>query len=60
MIMHQVHQGVKRLIEELPEDQKEVLLMRICSKMSPQRKSAESRKHQYGAGKNAICVNQLT
>jgi RNA polymerase sigma-70 factor (ECF subfamily) len=34
MISSQVHEDVRRLVEELPEDQKEVLLMRIYKEMS--------------------------
>ncbi|WP_298955241.1 sigma-70 family RNA polymerase sigma factor [uncultured Nonlabens sp.] len=34
MITSQVHEDVKRLVEELPEDQKEVLIMRIFKEMS--------------------------
>ncbi|KQC33825.1 MULTISPECIES: RNA polymerase sigma factor [Nonlabens] len=34
LITDQVHSDVKRLIDELPEDQKEVLLMRIYKEMS--------------------------
>lgn len=34
IITDQVHSDVKRLIEELPDDQKEVLLMRIYKEMS--------------------------
>jgi RNA polymerase sigma-70 factor (ECF subfamily) len=34
MIASQVHEDVRRLVEELPEDQKEVLLMRIYKEMS--------------------------
>ncbi|WP_194850360.1 RNA polymerase sigma factor [Nonlabens antarcticus] len=34
MIESQVHEDVRRLVEELPDDQKEVLLMRIYKEMS--------------------------
>ncbi|MEO9953884.1 sigma-70 family RNA polymerase sigma factor [Nonlabens sp.] len=34
MITSQVHEDVRRLVEELPEDQKEVLTMRIFKEMS--------------------------
>ncbi|WP_213523280.1 sigma-70 family RNA polymerase sigma factor [Nonlabens sp.] len=34
MITFQMHEDVRRLIEELPEDQKEVLVMRIFKEMS--------------------------
>lgn len=34
MILSQVHADVKRLVEELPEDQKQVLKMRIYKEMS--------------------------
>ncbi len=34
MITSQLHDDVKRLVEELPEDQKEVLVMRIYKEMS--------------------------
>jgi RNA polymerase sigma-70 factor (ECF subfamily) len=34
MITSQVHEDLKRLIEELPDDQKEVLVMRIYKEMS--------------------------
>lgn len=34
MINSQVHEDVKRLIEELPDDQKEVLIMRMYKEMS--------------------------
>ncbi len=34
MITGQVHDDVRRLVEELPEDQKEVLVMRIYKEMS--------------------------
>jgi len=34
MITDQVHTDVRRLVEELPDDQKEVLLMRIYKEMS--------------------------
>jgi RNA polymerase sigma-70 factor (ECF subfamily) len=34
IIRNQIHEDVKRLVEELPEDQKEVLMMRIFKDMS--------------------------
>jgi RNA polymerase sigma-70 factor (ECF subfamily) len=34
MITSQVHEDLKKIIEELPEDQKEVLMMRIYKEMS--------------------------
>jgi DNA-directed RNA polymerase specialized sigma24 family protein len=34
MITSQVHEDVRRLVEELPNDQKEVLIMRIFKEMS--------------------------
>ncbi len=59
MISNQIRDDVKYLIEELPELQKEVLMMRYYQNLSFKGNSGNhGSKHQYCPRKNALCHTQ--
>ena len=59
LIKSQVEEDVRRLIEELPDDQKEVLVMRMYNDMSFKEISEKTGVSINTAlGKNEICPNQ--
>ena len=59
MISSQIEEDVRRLVDRLPEEQREVVIMRYYSGPElPGDRRPDRREHQHGAGAHALCADQ--
>ena len=59
MVCEQIERDVRALVELLPSEQREVVIMRYFSGLELQGdRRTDRREHQHGAGAHALCADQ--
>jgi len=59
MVCEQIERDVRALVELLPSEQREVVMMRLLLGLELQGdRRTDRREHQHGAGAHALCADQ--